>query len=421
MLKIAEEIVHIMHNDYAGCMDKKGWDAPDAFLEKVKQAPNLSSKEFLELVNDYLLDFKDKHLYMIAGGEAVEKPKTRGFSVRRYEDKLYITKVDSDDRLIPGMRLISAGGMSIPELREKHHRLLSENHPERENWAPILLQYEEGIVEDLEGNQQHITFRLFEKKPFVPEYSLRQLEEGPVLLTMTDFANPDAIAKLVEEHKDLLETAEQWIIDVRVNNGGSDASYFPLLPYLVPEEGWEFGDSDETMIFNCTEASCDRVVQDLDNELANVDDEHFRQVLHIIKREWTRNRGKGFVEFDFGGAVEDTFVKGLKNPSKIIVLTDNMCGSAGDSFVEHVKELSKVTVIGRATLGVNDYANLASASWDGYTLMYPTSRLSRIDKGKGMTGVGITPHIHIPWTPDHIAGDPDLEQALAMLKCAVEY
>ncbi|QTD39592.1 hypothetical protein [Sporosarcina sp. Te-1] len=27
MLKIAEEIVHIMHNDYAGCLDKKGWDA----------------------------------------------------------------------------------------------------------------------------------------------------------------------------------------------------------------------------------------------------------------------------------------------------------------------------------------------------------------------------------------------------------
>ncbi|QTD39591.1 S41 family peptidase [Sporosarcina sp. Te-1] len=346
----------------------------------------------------------------------MEKPKTRGFSVRRYEDALYVTKVDSDDRLVPGMRLISAGGMSILELREKHHRLLSENHPEREDWAPILLQYEEGIVEDLEGHQQHITFQLFEKKPFVPEYSLRRLEQGPVLLTMTDFANPDAIAKLVEEHKDLLETADRWIIDVRVNNGGSDASYFPLIPYLMPEEGVELGNSAETMLFNCTEASCDRVVKEYNNELAPVEDEHFRQVLHSIIREWTRNRGQGFVEFDLGGVVEDTFVKGLKNPSKIIVLTDNMCGSAGDSFVEQVKESSKVTVIGRATLGLNDYANLAVQNWDGYTLMYPTSRLSRIDKGEGMTGVGITPHVHIPWTPEHITGDPDMERALAMLE-----
>ncbi|MBB4826885.1 hypothetical protein HNO89_004169 [Sporosarcina luteola] len=415
MLRIAEEIVHIMHNDYAGCLDKKGWDSSDAFLEKVQQGNNLSSKEFLALVDDYLLDFKDQHLYMVADGKSVERPRTRGFSVRRYEDRLYITKVDSDNRLVPGMHFISVGGFSIRELREKHHRLLSENHPERENWSPILFQYEEGVVIDSKGNQQQITFRLFDKTPYVPEYSIRRLDEGPLLLTFTDFMNPDAIANLIEKHKDLLDTVDQWIIDVRVNNGGSDASYFPLIPYLMTEEGVELQNLDETMLFNCTEASSDRAVEVLKKDLEAVEDGHFRDVLRIFEREWTRHRGEGFVEFDFGDVVENTFVKGYRSPSQIIVLSDKMCGSAGDSFVEHVKKSSKVTVIGRATMGLNDYANLVPQSWDGYTLMYPTSRLSRIDKGEGMTGVGITPHVHISWTPDHSTCDPDLERALDIL------
>lgn len=47
--------------------------------------------------------------------------------------------------------------------------------------------------------------------------------------------------------------------------------------------------------------------------------------------------------------------------------------------------------------------------------MYPTSRLSRIDKDEGMTGVGITPHVHIPWTPEHLEEDVDMKKALELL------
>ena len=91
-------------------------------------------------------------------------------------------------------------------------------------------------------------------------------------------------------------------------------------------------------------------------------------------------------------------------------------GSSGDSFVEYCKKSSKVTVIGRATMGLNDYANLTSKIWDqGFELAYPTSRLSRIDKGQGMTGVGIEPHLHIPWTTEHLEVDVDVDRALKIL------
>ena len=96
-----------------------------------------------------------------------EKAKSRGFRVRRYEDGLYVTEVDSETRVELGMRFVSLGGHGILELREKHHRLLNENHAERENWLPILSLYEEGEIEDAKGNRKTITFNLYDKVPYV--------------------------------------------------------------------------------------------------------------------------------------------------------------------------------------------------------------------------------------------------------------
>jgi hypothetical protein len=53
--------------------------------------------------------------------------------------------------------------------------------------------------------------------------------------------------------------------------------------------------------------------------------------------------------------------------------------------------------------------------------MYPTSRLSRIDKGEGMTGKGIEPDIYIPWTPEHLETDVDLKRALQVLASKTEW
>ncbi|KIL48377.1 hypothetical protein KR50_14130 [Jeotgalibacillus campisalis] len=124
-----------------------------------------------------------------------------------------------------------------------------------------------------------------------------------------------------------------------------------------------------------------------------------------------------FVEFNFQELLQETFIKGTLLPKSIVVLTDNSCGSSGESFVETCKKSTKVKVMGRATMGLNDYANLASKSWDeGFVLMYPTSRLSRIDENKGMTGIGVEPHEYIAWTPEHLKTDVDLNMALSYLE-----
>lgn len=64
-------------------------------------------------------------------------------------------------------------------------------------------------------------------------------------------------------------------------------------------------------------------------------------------------------------------------------------------FVEVAKKSLKVKVIGRPTAGVNDYSNLAVMEWaDTFALYYPTSRLSIIDKGEGMSEL-VYNHIYI--------------------------
>ncbi|MFD1927694.1 S41 family peptidase [Sporosarcina siberiensis] len=416
MEKVFEDIVYIMNHDYAGWEDKKGCDNPEYFLQKIRDEKQLSKEVFKEIVEDYLLDFNDQHIFFKIADSQAEKEKVRGFRVRRFEDRLYVTDVDSEKRLKPGMYFVSLGGHSIAELRGKHHRLLNENHPEREDWTSILSIYEKGDVENSEGIRSEISFAYYDKIPYSPTYSVQQLPENTVLITMTDFAKPDAIMKMITENQAVLDSAEKWVIDVRINYGGSDSSYFPLLPYLMTIEGVELSDKDEKQYFNCTVANEKRIQSELVDQLESTTDEEAKRFLGVFQREWKRNKGKGFVEFDFSDIMPDTFIKGKELPKSVVVLADVKCGSSGDSFVEYCKKSRKVTVIGRATMGLNDYANLTSKIWDeGFEFAYPTSRLSRIDKGQGMTGVGIEPHLHIPWTPEHLEVDVDMDQALKIL------
>jgi hypothetical protein len=399
--------------------NKIGWDNPESFAQKISELKvrnSLTKGAFVEIVKDYLLDFHDLHIFFKYQHAAEMKTQFRGFQVRRYEDRLYVSQVDGEDRLKKGRSFITLGGYTIPELRERHSRLLHANHAERENWTPILSLYEEGELEDLEGKGSMISLNFYDRSSYQPEYTVEKLTDDTLFITMTDFQDPDAIIKMMKENQELLNSVEKWIIDVRVNRGGSTASFYPLIPYLMPEEGVELLDKDDKMFFNCTEASAERQLDVFGKELEQIQDEQAQLALKVFLKEWERNKGKGFVEFDFGELIPDTFVIGSKHPKKIIVLSDVMCGSSGDSFVEVCKKSNKVTVMGRATLGVNDYSNLATKRWDeGFELMYPTSRLSRIDKGEGMTGKGIEPDIYIPWTPKHLETGVDVKRALQVL------
>lgn len=394
--EIFGEIIDIIHNDYAGCQDKKGWDRPNHYRELIINAEKkrqLTDESFVEMVQDYLLDLKDSHLSFRSTDTAAKLDV--GFTVRRYKDQLYITSVEQEHRLHTGEAIVSLDGNSILNLAEKYKRKLMESPAEREKWNALLPEFQIADIADENGKTRSIDLRTYEKAIPNSEYTMDHLDDNTLILKMTDFLNADAISELVEENKGELAQRQNLIIDVRVNRGGSDASYFPLLPFLFARDIVNLSDDENAMLTNCTERNVDLRTQIFQDMLSGLKDQQTRNMIHIFIREMEKHRGEGFVELDLSELEDNMRIKTKPGPDKVIVLTDVYCGSSGDSFVEAVKESTKVTVVGRATAGLNDYANVAFKNWENrFELIYPTSRSAAIDQGNGMTGIGVKPNIY---------------------------
>lgn len=133
------------------------------------------------------------------------------------------------------------------------------------------------------------------------------------------------------------------------------------------------------------------------------------KVINDMENELKKNYGKGFVKAE---PFEEKSITGSASPEKVYIITDGNCGSSGDSFVEIMSLSPKVTVVGRPTMGILDYSNLILKEYDDYIFRYPTSRLLAIDKGKHMMKHGIPVDVYIPWSPEHLKKDVDLEYIL---------
>ncbi|HDR7800136.1 S41 family peptidase [Bacillus tropicus] len=419
---IFKEIVSITHHDYSGCIDKKGWDDPTTYLqtiEKLERQGELTPVQFTEIVRDYLLDFKDNHMFfkMISNNQSLISV---GFQVKRYEDRLYITSSSQEIRVKKGQSILALDNMKVPELLIKYKKYLNENTYEREKWDYVLLKSLNCTLIDENGVTETIRLQKYKQSEYIPIYSFKQYNKDTLLITLTDFANTEAINTLLNSHKDELNAFPNLIIDVRLNRGGSDDAFFNLLPYLFEDKEISLFDSSETMQLNHTERNYHLRMKDIEIEDYDSLDEFSKLFTSMFIQDLKKNYKKGFVTFDTSGLpkeLQTLKIHGRKLPSRVVILTDVTCGSSGDSFVEVAKKSLKVKVIGRPTAGLNDYSNLAVMEWaDTFALYYPTSRLSIIDKGEGMSGIGIQPHIHIPWTPEHIQEDVDLKLALQLLQ-----
>ncbi|QSS98774.1 hypothetical protein IMZ31_11720 [Pontibacillus sp. ALD_SL1] len=412
-LDIFNEIVEIAHRDYAGWKDKLGWDNPEPFRKVLKES-NLTPEEFGELVQDYLLAFNDHHFYFVVKGE---NSWDRGFRVRRCEDRLYVTELKGENRLSKGQAIFSVNQIPIPELVQSHSLELREKGSERELWKGVLEKYQTIEVEDEYGTIHSVEMKRHRKEAYTPVHSIQVLNEDTLLMKLSDFVTPEPITALMCENKELLYTYPNLIVDLRDNMGGNDSAFYGLAPYLFPEgrtiiEPYE----DNFMLYNCTEANAERVFNDFESYRKETEAPHTLEVLSVIESEWRKHEGEGLVRFDLSDLEERFVVEGYEYPRQVVLLTDISTISSAESVVEVSKHSKIVTTMGRSTLGVNDYANLIEASWgDQFKLMIPSTKLLRVDEGRGMNGLGIKPDIHIPWTPEHIKRDVDVEEALVYL------
>lgn len=411
-VEILKQISDIMACDAACCKDKKD-EVLHYYVDLVNE--NMSDNEFLLTVNSYLSTFGlTGHLFFKKQGH-----KGLPFRVCRFGDILYVTEVTKDSLLAVGDKIIEINGDSVKAFYEKYRGCFYGESLERQtpHWNFILKYADEiGFVTDSTDEIQHWKVEVFDWDSSEPLYSFRKINVNVAYLKFSDFADATGILTLLQEYDFEISNTKNLIIDVRGNGGGNSFAYYPLLKYCLPNDkslnDIELNDGNmlqygQEILYS--ERNCDVRVEILEefmnNNLSEADRSIFIQAIAELKAK----RGKGFVKET---EEYDDEIVGASNVEKVYILTDSSCCSAGDEFVYLFKMMPKVTVFGRSTQGILDYSNVAYALFDEYALVYPTSRLLALDHGEGMMGKGVEVDEYIPWTPEHLERDVDLEYVL---------
>lgn len=289
--------------------------------------------------------------------------------------------------------------------------------PERQGryFGTLLTFAKEIEIEDKNGDirTQKITYGSYTDTQ--ERYVFKKIKDNISYLKLMDFDDEEQIRQLIKDSDEQIINSKYLIIDVRKNDGGANTAYYPIYRYALPE-GKKLSDVQHPVTYSQINYSERNVANRLEffeeYEKQELPDET-KEIINILKKELMKNRGKGLVDLP-----EEEFELeevGVATPERIIILTDCDCGSAGDMFVKEIGALDKVTVIGRPTMGIMDYADIAEISYDKFTLIYPTSRDKAVDEGKGMCQKGVAVDRYIPWTPEHITRDVDLCEALKIL------
>ncbi|MGD7045994.1 S41 family peptidase [Jeotgalibacillus proteolyticus] len=402
-IDIFKDIQSILENDYAGYLNKQDLNHP----EQYQVTDEMSDDQFEEIMKSYLYDFKDGHLGFSAKDTTLPH---RGFLVRRYEDALFVTEANQENRLSVGDKITRIDGKSIDEAAVIYQKPLENDEHERQFWNVVMPRVK---CVQIERDGEQFELQLAEHEfTYEPEYSFQQINSQTCYIKITDFLQEEPILTVIEDNSKAIEQSENLIIDVRVNKGGNDSFYFELLNYIFGRE-LDFSElftGNEVMLTNYTERNAEVWIaaleeyleQDLDGETARM----IREDISLFRE----NTGKGLLEVkeDLGHTI-----KGRPSPTYVYVLSDYQCGSSGDTFVRNAKKSPKVTVVGRPTMGIMDYFNVATIDYGDFEFWYGVSKMhdDYLTHGKGEA-----PHMYIPWTPEHAKKDIDLEVVMKLIK-----
>ena len=409
--EIFDEVVSIMKNDSATCDDM---GAGDYHKYEALISDDMSDEEFTYVVKKYLATFgMEGHLYF--SNTSMGK---LDFQVMRYENALYVTDCAKDSVLQFKDKIIEIDGKDIEQCAAENEEFLMGETNERQGllWNQILM-FAKKVTVEREGKTVEIVLKKAEDYSAENKYSYRDLGNGTLLIKLLDFSDEGAIRKVYQECADLLDTCENLIVDVRDNGGGTDTAFFPLFEYCYPADKKldDFIPKEPPMAINYSVRNCDSRLKLLDELFGDEMPEDIRPMVEKMRGNFLKYRGKGMVadESDDESGLGD--IVGRVLPHKVWIITDQNCLSSGDAFVQDMFHSPKVTVVGRPTLGILDYSNCSIETWDNFRMVYPTSRSGAMSLGEGMGHKGVPVDHYIPWTPEHLERDVELEYVLGQI------
>ena len=201
----------------------------------------------------------------------------------------------------------------------------------------------------------------------------------------------DAIEKMLERNRELLENSEFLIIDVRDNGGGTDNAYQKILPYLVTGPSRTLGVqylASPTLI-STSEKYLFGLKKDTEKNKVEIQDLE-KRILQLKAKP-----GK-YVIYDNEKIHINSVGPYNNGPSQIVVLANNHTASAAENFLLLAKQSKKTKIIGVPSSGVLDYANAMFFEYgcDNYKLLMPTYKSFRLPDYP-IDNIGIQPDIYL--------------------------
>ena len=418
--EIFKEIHHIMQHDYAGWMETKNLvKAADVLqeLQELNESGELNDQTFSHVINKYLLNYQDKHVYFITDNEYTFSPTYCGFSVIRHENSLFVTATYEETNLQVGTEIIEIDGKSIEQNAKENANFLRDEIIERQQWGIVLNKASSLTIKKADGNTEQF---LVSKHEYTTEQvnELKVLENDIIYFKLSRFEYSEQLEVLINEVMELAKQHSKLILDLRDNGGGNAGLLNPLIPYF-------FSSSEKPSInipnrlFNCTENNVDAFIQFIEEMRPQITDQDTIDMLNFAVEEFNRNKGKGFISLDFTKLLQsraDSF-KGNDYLSAIVILTNSKTASASEENVGLCKQSSKVTIIGQATCGINDYSDLVYRKWEEgkFVLNYPISKVEDFTAIHPIHGKGIHPDLYVPFSVENLQKDAELEIACQYL------
>lgn len=415
-LEIFDAIVNIMKEDSSTKKDIAGAN-PETFRRQISE--EMSDDEFLYLAKTYLASFG----ILSHVGISFKDQKRLGFSVRRYQDTLYVTRSLPSTNLMTGDKITHIDGLTIEEVYQQHANFFTSKKAERQfkEWA-YFVEHAAYITLVRDGEKRQVqVVEPVDTENFGKKFDSYYLNEQTYYMKMEDFTDEADIMALYDQAFPELKKVENLIIDVRTNHGGTDSLYFPLFQYVLPA-GKGFSSLDDDGVESGMELLYTPI--NVTHRLASFDlflkqdgvSQETVDFIGSLKKDMLENQDKGYVVYHHDGEFFPDLVGRADSPKHVYVLSDVNCGSSGDNFVDILKKMPKVTVVGRPTLGILDYSNCAVVEFDQFEMIYPTSRNLCVDSGRGMNDIGVLPDIEFPWTPEMIHVDKDLAFVMDLIE-----
>lgn len=246
------------------------------------------------------------------------------------------------------------------------------------------------------GFKEDDTIKLYNQEMCASVPFIKKLSEKMVLFRVPTFNSraKKNIDSLITANAPLLKSAENLIIDIRNNGGGSDATYDNILPFLYTNPI-----RTQRVLMYSTKLNNRRML-DFYN--------HWEQ--YGLTKEFSlwakkqypilqRHLGE-FVNLEPGQTVsiykQDSI---FKNPQHVAIITNEYNGSSAEQFLLEARQSLKVKLFGNTTAGVLDMSNMyfVISPDKQFRFGYSLSKSLRIPD-MAIDGKGIMPDFYIDKT-----------------------